>query len=171
MKNTGIFYGSTTGTTERIAHRLAAIAGVSESDIHNIAETAPSVLGDYDIILAGTSTWRDGTLQEDWYDFIDGASALDLQGHKIAVFGCGDETMSETFCNAMGTLYHRLRETGAEMFGQFPADCYDFNASKAKAGDRMVGLALDEVNHPDLSENRIAEWVKTLEEHLSMPKQ
>ena len=57
--------------------------------------------------------------------------ALDLKGKKIAIFGCGDETMSDTFCNAVGILYDRLRDTGATFIGSFPAGEYHYNHSAA----------------------------------------
>lgn len=91
MKKTGVFYGSLTGVTAAIARRIAAKLGVSDDDVHDVAKTAPSVLGDYEIDILGSSTWGSGEPERDWLDFLDGADALDLKGHKIAVFGCGDE--------------------------------------------------------------------------------
>ncbi len=109
MKNIGIFYGSATGTTAEVAKKIGELLGVSPDDIHNVADTAPSVLGQYGTLVLGSSTWGNGELEDDWFDFIDGAQALDLKGHKIALFGCGDETMSDTFCNAVGILYDKLK--------------------------------------------------------------
>ena len=89
---TGIFYGSTTGVTADIARRIATILGLNDADIHDVARTAPDSLADYDLIIAGSSTWGNGEIQDDWYDFLDGAQALDLRGKTIALFGDGDET-------------------------------------------------------------------------------
>lgn len=80
MKKIGIFYGSTTGTTEDVAEGIAKRLGVDKKDIHNVADTAPSALGDYDVIVIGASTWNDGDLQEDMATFLDGAGALDQIG-------------------------------------------------------------------------------------------
>ena len=44
MKKTGIFYGSTTGTTLEVAEMIAKCLGIKESDIHNVATTAPSAV-------------------------------------------------------------------------------------------------------------------------------
>lgn len=162
MKKTGIFYGSATGTTADIAHRIANILGVADADVHDVAQTAPSRLGDYDILVLGSSTWGNGDLQDDWYDFIDGAQALDLSGKKIAIFGCGDESMSDTFCNAVGTIYDRLKDSGATFIGEYPAADYTFDTSSAADGDTMRGLLLDEVNHAELTDNRIKGWTTQL---------
>ena len=158
MKKTGIFYGSATGTTADIAHRIADALKVADTDVHDVANTAPTRLGDYDLIVIGSSTWGDGDLEDDMHDFIDGAQALDLSGKEVAIFGCGDETMSTTFCNAVGTLFEKLRGTGAKMIGEFPAKGYHFEESTATDGDTMVGLVIDEVNHPELTDQRIKDW-------------
>lgn len=163
MKKTGIFYGSITGTTEDVAHRIARRLKVADSDIHNVATAAPSDVEPYDLLVLGTSTWGAGDLQDDWEDFANGLSELSLKGKKIALFGCGDETMADTFCNGVGTLHERLKNTGAEFVGAFPDTVYHFDKSLADQGDGVaVGLLLDEVNHPELTDGRITEWVSLL---------
>lgn len=162
MKKAGIFYGSETGTTADVAVRIAAALGIPEEDIHDVARTAPSLLGDYKLDILGSSTWGSGELQSDWYDFLDGAKALDLKGHSIAIFGCGDISMSDTFCNAVGLIYDAMKATDADMVGAFNADGYDFDSSEARRDDTYVGLLLDEVNHPELSAPRIAQWTDSI---------
>lgn len=162
MKNTGIFYASATGTTADIARRIAKALGVADADVHDVADTAPDRLGDYDTIIIGSSTYGSGDLEDDMVDFLDGAAALSLKGKKVAVFGCGDESMSDTFCDAVGTIYKRLEGTGATMIGEFPATGYTFDASTAADGATMVGLVIDEVNHPELTDGRIARWTEQI---------
>lgn len=162
MKKTGIFYGSSTGMTTDVARRLAKLLDVADADIHDVAKTSPVALGDYDILVLGTSTHGLGELQEDWYDFLNGAAALDLKGKKIAIFGLGDETMADTFCNAVGELYERLKGTGAEFIGEFPADVYTYSHSDATDGATMRGLLLDEVNHPDYTPRRLEAWAEII---------
>lgn len=158
MKHTGIFYGSATGTTADVAKRLGRLLDVADEDIHNVADTAPDMLGKYDLLLLGSSTWGNGELEDDWYDFIDGAQALDLSGKKIAIFGCGDETMTDTFCNAVGIIYDRLKDTGATFIAEYPSVGYHYDHSEATDGLTMRGLVLDEVNHPELTDTRLREW-------------
>ena len=40
----GVFYGSATGTTAEVAKKIGELLGVSPDDIHNVADTAPSVI-------------------------------------------------------------------------------------------------------------------------------
>lgn len=159
MKKTGIFYGSTTGTTQKVAENIGKLMNVASSDIHNVANSAPSEVGKYDLLLLGTSTWGSGELQDDWSDFIAGLEVLDLKGKGIALFGCGDESMADTFCNAVGVLYDRLQNTGARFIGFYPAGCYTFEKSDAVSDGIGRGLLLDDVNHPELSADRIKGWV------------
>ena len=72
--------------------------------------------------------------------------------------------MSDTFNNAIGNIYHKLKDTGARFIGDFNAEGYDFKGSAADIDGRIVGLMLDEVNRPDLTDTRIAEWVKSLKQ-------
>lgn len=57
MKKIGIFYGSTTGTTQEVAQQIADCLGVDETDVHDVASTSPSAVGDYDVLIIGASTW------------------------------------------------------------------------------------------------------------------
>lgn len=157
---TGIYYASSTGTTEDVARMIAKEMKVADADIHDVAKTAPSTMGDYDLIVIGSSTYGAGDLQDDMYDFIDGAQILDLKGKKVAVFGAGDESMSDTFCDAVGIIYDKLKDSGAEMVGMFPTYPYEFDHSKAVPvqGGEAEGLLIDNVNRPDLTSKRIVDW-------------
>lgn len=163
----GVFYGSSTGNTAQAAQAIAAAMGVGESDIHDVAKSKPSDVAPYDVLILGSSTWGAGDLQDDWYDFLDGLEALDLSKKIIALFGCGDENMSDTFCGAVGTIYDRLQPTGASFIGAFPADCYDYSETPAEKGGLIVGLLLDDVNKPDLTPGRIEAWTTQLKGELA----
>jgi flavodoxin I len=166
MKTIGIFYGSSTGVTGEVAADIAKALNVAESDVHNVANTAPSAVAPYDVLILGSSTWGAGDLQDDWYDFLDGLEILDLKGKKIALFGCGDDTMSDTFCSAVGEIYNRLQKTGAQFIGAFDANVYDFSNSGAFIDGVYVGLLLDQVNHEELSADRIKAWTEQLKSEI-----
>lgn len=163
MKKIGIFYGSQTGTTEQVAQRIASMLGVSPDDVHNVAKSAPSDVASYDILVLGSSTWGSGDLETDWEDFLTGIEPLYLPGKTIAIFGCGDETMSDTFCNAVGTIYSRLQSTGASFIKGLGTEGYDFQSSSAILPDGSVaGLLLDQVNHPELTDLRLRQWTASI---------
>lgn len=167
MSKIGIFYGSTTGNTKEVAYEIAKAMGVDEKDVRDVAESAPSDVAAYDVLLLGSSTWGNGDLENDWYDFLDGLESLDLKDKIIALFGCGDETMSDTFGGALGIIYDRLQKTGAWFIGAYPADCYHFEKSPAEKGGRIVGLLIDNVNHPELTVGRVNGWATQLKGELA----
>lgn len=166
MKKIGIFYGSTTGTTEDVAEGIAKRLGVDKKDIHNVADTAPSALGDYDVIVIGASTWNDGDLQEDMATFLDGAAALDLREKEVAIFGCGDEQMASTFCNSVGEIYHRLHDTHAMFIAPFENNPYTYEHSDSDVKGMIVGLCLDNVNHPEDTDARLDAWCEIIKEEI-----
>lgn len=91
---TVVYYGSTTGTCEDIANRIAS--ALDGADVKNASELGAYAAAD-DFILLGTSTWGDGEVQDDRYGVLD----------------------------------------------------------------TLKGLALDETNEPDKTDERIAAWIAT----------
>ena len=157
MKKYGIFYASSTGRTARVAEAIAAALDIPADDIHNVADTAPSELGSYDVAILGSPTYAAGDMQPHVED------ALDLSGHKLAFFGTGDDTMVRTFCSAVGDMAKALSHTGAVQIGEFDARGYIFDDTEAEIAPGVyAGLLLDEVNHPDLTPDRIKAWTAKL---------
>ena len=70
MKKTGVFYGSTTGTTESVANLIAEKLGIAQADVHDVSKMSADMVKAYEALILGTSTWGDGELQDDWYDGI-----------------------------------------------------------------------------------------------------
>ena len=165
MSKIGIFFGTSTGTTEGVAQQIAEQLGVS--DVFNVSEVSADKLTEYDVLLLGSSTWGSGDLQDDWYDFLEAAKGLDLSGKKVAIFGCGDSSsFSDTFCGAMGTIYNDLQGTGCEFIGAVSTEGYTFDDSEAVVDGKFVGLAIDDVNEDDKTPERIQAWVEALKGEL-----
>lgn len=156
---TGIFFGSTTGNTETYAQTIAEALGTDQ--VFNVGAAAASDVAKYDLILLGSSTWGDGDLQDDWYDFLEALKGEDLSGKKVALFGTGDSgSYPDTFCGALATIYDELQGTGATFVGAFEPEGYDVIDSAINRDGKFIGLALDDNNSDN--EERIAAWVKTL---------
>lgn len=163
MKKTGIFFGSTSGTTENIARQIAVKLGISFDDVHNIASTPVEKAEEYDILLLGTSTWGVGDLQDDWLDFLPKLASLDLAGKSVGLFGCGDSSsFSDTFCDGMGTIYCDLQSSGCRFIGSMDQSGYMFSNSLACIDGKFIGLAIDENNEGNLTGSRIDEWIVSL---------
>lgn len=165
MKKTVIIYGSSTGTCQNIAEIIATKLGVS--DILDVAKVTASQISAYDNLILGTSTWGAGEMQDDWYDGIKELKNANLNGKTVALFGCGDsQSYSDTFCDGMGEIYRELQSSGCNIIGSTPTDGYTYDNSTAVASGRFVGLAIDDVNESDLTENRIDAWIASIKDQL-----
>lgn len=163
MKKTGIFFGSSSGTTENIANQIANLLNIPATDVYNVATASPADLGKYEVLLFGSSTWGAGDLQDDWFDFLAKIKSLDLSDKLIGLFGCGDSaSFGDTFCDALGTIYQELQGTGAKFIGTVSTDGYSFDTSTAVINDQFIGSPLDEMNEDDQTAERIENWIEQL---------
>ena len=156
MNKTCIIYGSSTGTCEELASRIAGKLGVDSSDILEAASISSEQLDGYQNLILGTSTWGAGELQDDWYDGVAVIKKTNLNGKTVAIFGCGD---SESYSGGMAELYNAAKEAGANIIGEVSTEGYTFDDSEAIVDGKFVGLALDEVNEDNKTDERIAAWV------------
>lgn len=168
MDKVGVFYGSTTGTTEDIARRIASIMNVPSEDIHDVSQISEDTVGKYNTLIMGTSTWGDGELQDDWYDGIKTVKKADLSNKFVALFGCGDcESYSDTFCDGIGILYEDLKDTNCTFCGFTDTSGYTFDSSIAVVNGKFIGLPIDEINEDNLTDSRINAWVESLKSEIS----
>ena len=86
MGKTIVVYGSSTGTCEAIAEKIAKKVGAKAI---NVTDLNDAVLAENDNLLIGTSTWGAGELQDDWYDGVDLLMGAIIEGKVGAGYGCG----------------------------------------------------------------------------------
>ncbi len=159
-----LFYGSSTCYTEIASEKIQAELQDKHQvnvTLFNIADEDIEQANDYDYLLFGIPTWDYGELQEDWEDQWDNIDNIVFTGKKVAIFGLGDQVgYPEWFLDAMGYLHDKIVALGATACGYWPNKGYQFEASTALNDDKTLfnGLALDEENEFDLSEQRIADW-------------
>ncbi len=164
MNKTIVVFGSSTGTCEAIAEKIASKLGVESINVQDL--TADIIAENQNLIL-GTSTWGAGELQDDWYDGLNTLKAADLSGKVIALFGCGDSSSySDTFVGGIGELYDGIKNSGARIIGQVSTDGYTFDDSSAVVDGQFVGLPLDDINEDDQTDARIDAWVAAISPNL-----
>ena len=147
MSNTIVIYGSSTGTCESIAEKIAQKLGC---EALNVQELSADVVAQNQNLILGTSTWGAGELQDDWYDGLSVLKNADLSGKTIALFGCGDcSTYSDTFVGGIGELYDGIKQSGAKFIGAVSTDGYTFDESSAVVDGKFIGLPLDDINEDD----------------------
>lgn len=164
MNSTIVIYGSSTGTCESIAKKIAQKLGC---EILNVQDLSIEVIAVNQNLILGTSTWGAGELQDDWYDGIKTLKAANLQGKTIALFGCGDcSSYSDTFVGGMGELYNAIKDSGAQFIGSVETNGYTYDESEAVVDGMFIGLPLDEVNEDDKTEARIDAWIEQISSEL-----
>ena len=158
----GIFYGSTTGSTEHAATIIRDLMGPLVTQCENVYKANPDDLQNHDLLLLGISTWNIGDMQDDWFDFLPRIEHLDLTATTVALFGLGDAYgYPYTFLDAMGKLWESIQHLGSpELVGTWPTQGYEFDESMAlHDNDHFIGLGLDYDNQPELTDERIANWI------------
>ncbi|NIF23188.1 flavodoxin FldB [Candidatus Pantoea multigeneris] len=157
----GLFYGSSTCYTEMAAEKIRDIIGAELVTLHNVKDDSPTLMQQYDLLILGMPTWDFGELQEDWEAIWTSLPELDLNGKIVALYGMGDQIgYGEWFLDAMGMLYDVLKPMGVQFVGFWPLEGYEFTSPKplSKDGTQFVGLALDEVNQFEESDERLERW-------------
>ena len=164
MKTTIVIYGSSTGTCEAIAEKIASKLGC---EAMNVQDLTAETISDHQNLILGTSTWGAGELQDDWYDGLKTLQDADLNGKTIALFGCGDcESYSDTFVGGIGELYNGIKDSGARFIGSVDTDGYTFDDSEAVVDGKFIGLPLDDINEDDKTDMRIENWLSAISPEL-----
>jgi flavodoxin I len=166
----GLFYGSTDGATAAVARRIAELcaeAGWAAVELLDVAEYDLAEMESFDVLLLGIPTWNVGQMQRDWEAAFPEIAALDLAGKRVALFGLGDQAgYPDTFADALIFFADALEERGATLVGRWPTDGYDFRNSWAVQEGRFVGLVLDEINQPELTEGRLRAWLEQVRREI-----
>lgn len=166
----GIFYGSTSGNSERVAQQIALILKQHVVLVRDVADATVDDFLSVDALICGASTWDIGELQEDWAAMLPDLEGIDLSGKSIALFGLGDAyTYSWNYLDCLGEIWETLEASGARLVGKWPVEGYEFDESRAATDDGMfLGLGLDEDNHPELTNERVYGWLAQVCEELQI---
>ncbi|MGL1959510.1 MAG: flavodoxin [Colwellia sp.] len=169
MSKIGIFFGTDTGTTRKIAKMIYKELGDELADKPlNINRVDADTLAKYDALILGTPTYGSGELpglaaecqEESWEEFMPNFDDLDLTGKKVALFGLGDQiNYPDEFLDAMGELFDAVSDAGAHLCGRWSTEGYEYEASEAEDEGEFVGLALDNDNQSNLTAERLSRWL------------
>jgi flavodoxin I len=166
MKKIGLFYGTTTGRTKKIAELIKKEFGAGKVEMFNIRDIGPETILGFDYLIFGTSAWGVGDMQDDWELFIDDLAELELKEKKIALFGLGNqEEYPGSFADGLGTLYCRLPEKN-NIVGFWPVSEYKYYFSSAEKDGMFVGLVVDEDSQPEMTLARVKKWVARLKKEF-----
>jgi flavodoxin II len=162
--NIGLFYGSSTCYTEMAAEKIRDIIGPELVTLHNLKDDAVALMEQYDVLILGIPTW----------DLVNtGRLGSHLGSARYA------QSRRQNHCHVRhgrsvglrrvvpGRARHAARQTGAER-----RYVYRLLANRRLRvhqqkpiiadGQLFVGLALDETNQYDLSDERLQNWCEQI---------
>lgn len=172
MAKVGVFFGTDTGNTRRIAKDIVTALGsaIADKPVNVRNATVEDMLA-YDTLILGTPTYGEGQLPglstgnatTSWEEFLPTLAGQDFSGKKVAIYGLGNQkSYPVEFVDAMFYLYEQFKQCGATLIGSWDTEGYNFQRSKAVIDNRFVGLALDQENQKDLTPARLETWLKML---------
>lgn len=178
MAKIGIFFGTDTGNTRKIAKAIAKKIGDEAAKPLNINRSSVADILEYDYLILGSPTLGDGELpgltagteDENWEESLPELSTADLTGKTIALYGLGDQVgYPDNFVDALGIIYEELEDTGAKFVGSWPTAGYEYNSSRAvNDDDDFFGLVLDQENQSDKHEERITAWLALIKPEFGL---
>lgn len=180
MPRIGIFFGSSTGNTRKIAkmikRRFPDFEDLAEP--LNVNKATPDMLAGYDYLILGTPTLGEGAMpgleadcqNPSWAEFLPQLAEVDFSGKTVALYGLGDQDKyGENFVDALGELYDFVVERGAQVVGAWPTEGYDYIASRAERDGEFVGLVQDLDNQKMLLETRLEAWLRQIAPAFGLP--
>lgn len=163
-----LFYGTQSGMTEDVADAIQKALPELISSVQCIDRVDIDDFEGEEFFVLGGSNWGDGELTDDWTMFWPKMDEIDFGGKKVALFSLGDQSAyGDHFCSAMRELHDKVVERGGTIVGKGgEVGEYDFDHSDSVADGRFIGLAVDDMNQCDLTDERIADWAATVRADL-----
>ena len=167
-KTIGLIYGSDTGMTEEVTHTIVDEWNESDIEVIEVSQVTKSDFEQFDVFILGLPTWYNGDLQSDWEVYFDEFKTIDFTNKSVALFGLGDQYgYGEYFIDGVGMLAEVILKNGGNITGYWSTKGYDFTESKALYNEEyFYGLAIDEDNQPEFTEERIKEWLSILKDEF-----
>jgi MioC protein len=122
-KQVKILVATMTGTAELVADEIADLLRADDLEVEVLAMDFldPSILTDDAAYIICASTYGQGDVPDGALDFYDGLTidGPDLTGLIYGMFGLGDRTYIDTFCDGPTKFDEALTQLGAKRIGTF----------------------------------------------------
>jgi len=168
MKKTALIYWPKKGNVEDAASKIVEKFKGHPIDLFTITQVDVETLPQYDLLIIGGSTvgadnWED-THKTRWIEFFQKLGKIHLHGQKVAIYGLGDQVLyPDHFVDGIAAIREEFARHHVDFIGYWPVKGYDFTGSRSAEGDHFLGLALDNDQQPELTDERIHSWVKQIQ--------
>lgn len=162
MNKIAILYGSSSGNAESVANRIKDMFD-GKADVFDVGSVSIDEVKHYQYLILGSSTTGVGDLQDDWDSFLPTfSSKMDFTDKIVAIFGLGDSaSFSDSFAESIFVLHDELKDK-VKIVGEVSDEGYTYDDSLAVEDGKWLGLALDEDNEYDETEERLTKWIEQL---------
>lgn len=165
MKKVGIFYGSESGNTQAVCEKIAQELG-DRAEVFDVAKVDREKILSFENLILASATYGSGDLQDDWEKRMGELSEEDFANKVVALVGVGDgDSYGDTFVESIYHLYQKVKS--AKVVGRVSKEGYIFDESMAVEGDEFLGLAIDEENQSELTEERVRAWVEQIQKEFN----
>lgn len=172
MENHGIIYWPKGGNVETVAQKIYNRFDKKISNIYDILSIETTDLVNYNCLIIGCSTvgsetWQEAEDNNKWHVFFKELDKINLNGKVIALFGLGDQVLyPNNFVDGMQIIKNEFEKRGAKIIGKWSTEGYTFTDSAAVEDDFFCGLALDEDQQDEYTDERIDQWLEQLKAEL-----
>lgn len=162
MKKIVLLYWPKGGNTENAAVKIAKAFG--DIDVFDIKSFNVEDIKNYDLIITGASTvgaenWEDASNDNEWSRLDLELRKLDLSNKYVAFFGLGDQVLyPDHFVDVLGNFEEEFQNLNANIIGRWSTTGYQFTDSDGEKDGFFYGLAIDEDNESELTEERAKKW-------------
>lgn len=169
MNKVLLVYWPLQGNVEIAAEKIASALNDYSITRKSIGDVTPEDLIENDNWIIGGSTvgshvWMDADDTNKWFAFFNMLDDMDLKTKTIAFYGLGDQILyPHHFVDGLGVFLEEFEKRDASIVGQWPVEGYNFYDSEGVKDGFFHGLALDEDQQPELTEERISNWIKQIE--------
>jgi len=167
MKKIALIYWPKKGNTETAALKIASHFNEASIDIFTVKSINTAEFALYDAFIIGAPTTGADNWQEAhkslWGSFFERLAKAKIKGKPFAIFGLGDQILYPyNFVDGMIDIKKEFELHGAVHAGSWPVEGYEYKDSLSQENGHFVGLALDEDQQSELTDERIAQWTKQL---------
>lgn len=164
---TAIIYASDSGTTQIVANKIGEL--LPNTTVLNVEDIKIDDLNDYSNFIVGSATIGFGELHYSWDNFINDFSSYNFDGKTVALFGVGDsQSYPLSFAGSVREFYDALKDKNCKIVGEVSTEGYDFEESSAVVDGKFLGLAIDEDNEEEKTDERIRAWVNSIENSFKL---
>lgn len=173
MKKIAIIYWPKKGNTEKSALHIRSKFPDEQADLFTIKQINTAEFELYDAFIIGAPTtgadhWTEA-YKSVWMDFFFRLSRADIKGKPYAIFGLGDQILYPyNFVDGMIDIKREFEKHGAVHCGYWPIKGYEYRESESIEDGKFVGLALDEDQQPELTEERVTGWTEQIKREFGL---